>query len=39
LITAAVSPYLRAISTPSSTWVPSVSWVSTLPMSCRSPPR
>ena len=34
--TSSVSPYLRARSAPISAWLPSTSWVSALPMSCRN---
>ena len=39
LITAADSLYLVSTCSESSGWLPSCSWVSALPMSCRSPMR
>ena len=37
--TASDSPYLRARSPPTSAWGPSISWLTALPMSCRSAAR
>ena len=38
-MTASLSRYLRAMSTPMVTWLPSTSWSMDLPMSCSRPAR